>query len=651
MAKRRICQAAAFAVVLIHLFSLLLPALAEIHPLGGIADKDNSGIQDLDITISLDWAPDTVTGAEANPRGMTTAEFQTAINGFAQSLFAMTNGLHRLRNVYVFKNKAFWDMADVRYISTQVGRSAAHVSYWKKKGGHIVMYVYESLDAGVYTRDDYPGPVLAHECGHYIYGVYDEYQEAGGKTREQLRTENKLWSPAGDDDGSQASIMNQHVTYPNWFSLDNGYDTDTRKNSAQYRMFGKSIWSTIVSDPVTDHANARDDQRTWFDAFKGKSVLRAVDLLAHQTNPLAGWDSKVNIVWMTTDVHTVMVLDSSMPANVWSTALKGCAAGIRAMKVDNWTTIMRGSSLIADRTQLTVANKSTLITQVSSLVQGSSATVEASLRAALAQIVRQRAEMGTNMTSNIYLMTNGNPAVPFSLVKDFADAKAMLTVASYSQTASEEPASGYISVKDLSGASGGKTNIASKAQVMKSHVARDINVLEDDRITDIAASLHPGPLTAGTAHTMNFTAGPNDDALEIAIFADEDEWGNVQPTLTDPVGRVRTVASVAAGFSVETDNNSGMWIFRIDTSLYAGATGQWTAAMTATAPVNESSFMVASAVSELTMEVSVRESPLYGYVAQASVKGDRPILGARVTAAVYDSDGSVPRVTAMPSIS
>lgn len=641
MTRIRACKAAVVFLFVLQCVVPLLPALAEIHPLSGITDPDGSGIQDVDITISLDWDPSTLTGAEPDPRGLTQAEFQQVMDGFAQSLFAMTNGLHRLRNVYVFKNKAYWDMADIRYISTQAGRSAAHVSFWKKKGGMINMFVYEDFAGGVYTRDAYPGPVLAHECGHYIYGVYDEYQEAGGKSRVQLKAENKLWMPAGDDDGTQPSIMNQHFNYPNWFSVEENYGSAVLKNTAQYRMFGKSIWSTIASDPAADHANARDDQRTWFDAFKGKRVLKAADLRAHQTDPLTGYNNKLNIVWMTTDVHTVLVLDSSMPAASWSPARKGAAAGIREMKAGNWVTVMQGESRIVDRTQVTTANKPALATEVESLAQGTSTSVEASLRAALAEVVRQKTQTGLNVTSNVYLMTSGNPAVPSSLIKAFANARAMLTVASFSQAAREEPAAGYITVNDLAGFSGGKTNMAGKALALKSGVARTINLMEDDRVSDIAAELHADGLDAGSAHTLHFTAGPKDEELEIVMFADEDEWDAITPTLIDPTGHVLSIASPASGFSAEIDSEAGLLIFRIDTSLYAGATGQWSAVMTAVSRISEPLFIVASAVSDLTLEVLVRESPLYGYVAQASLSAGRPVLGARVAAVVYDTEGNV----------
>ena len=643
MIKRRISKAAVLLMVVLQILFPLLTALAEIHPLGGVTDKDGSGIQDLDLVISLDWDPAALTGAEADPRGFTQTEFRQVIDSFAKSVFAMTNGLHRLRNIYVFKSKAFWDMADIRYISTAAGRSAANVSGWRKKGNQIEMYVYEDFSNGVYTADAYPGPVLAHECGHYIYGVFDEYQEtgAGKKTRAQLQALNDLSMPASDDDNTQPSIMNNHAVYPNWLSTTETYDTTARQNTAQYRMFGKSIWSTIVGNPAADHQNARDYKRTWFDAFNGKSVTAKANLSADQTNALAGYDKTLNIVWMTTDVHTVLVLDSSMHEELWPKALQGCTVGIRQMKPGNWVTILMGNTLVASRTKLTAAAKTTLIDQVSDLDQGSSVSVEASLQAALAQVTRQRTDTGTNMTSNVYLITAANPPVSSAMIKAFANAKAMLTVASYSQARSDQPASGYITVKDLSDITGGKSNITNRAQSLKFQVAREINIMEDDRMTDIAAAINTAPLSAGGVHAVNFTVGPNEEALEITLLADSAEWTKVQPTLTDPSGFVLTAASAAAGFSAETDSATGTWIFRIDTSLYAHATGRWNAALTALAPVSEPLYIVASAESRLLMEVSVRESPLYGYVAQAALKGNRPILNAQVTAAVHDAAGNI----------
>jgi hypothetical protein len=640
MVKRQICKVVVLFVLILQFICPLFPAIANIHPLAGVADKSTTGIQEVDITMSIDWDPATVTGTEADPRGFTKKEFEQVIDSYARSVFAMTNGLHRLRNVYVFPNKGYWDTVDIRYISRKAGRSAADVSGWKKKQGDINMYVYEEYENGTWIRDDAPGPVLAHECGHYIYGIFDEYREQGpkGKTRAQL---DDLSDPAVDDDGNQPSIMNKHAEYPNWFSVESAYNTATSKNTAQYRMFEKSIWGVLVGDPAADHENARDRKRTWFAAFKGVSVKSAENLKAQQTNALDGYKKTLNIEWMKATAYLILVLDNNVSATSWAQSLKSGGAAVRAATAGNWVSVLSGNFIAIDRTQLTAANKPTLIGQISSLGQGMSVTAETSLGAALAQVNKYRTETRTEATYAVYLVTSGNPVVPSSMSKSFTDAKAMLSVASITKGQTVAPGEEMITVTDLSGASGGRNNVASHAQTMESRVARDINLLEGDNKADMAAEIYPGPLASGGSRTMSFTIGPRDKAVDISMFVDEGEWGKVQPLLIDPAGRVLKDGSLAAGVSLEKDMDTGVWLFNIDSSLYNGALGKWSATMTAVEPTEEHFAITASAESDLALRIEVRESPLFGYVATASLMADRPILGARVAANIYNMGGGV----------
>ncbi|MDA8125304.1 MAG: hypothetical protein M0009_08975 [Deltaproteobacteria bacterium] len=641
---RQIWKAAVLCVLVLQLAFPRIPAIANIHPLAGISDKDETtGIQELDITMSLDWDPATVTGAEADPRGLTKAELEAAIKSYARSVFGMTNGLHRIRNVYVFPKKGYWDMANVRYISQTAGTSAANVSAWKKKQGDINMYVYETFADGVWTKDDSPGPVLAHECGHYIYGVFDEYKDYGtkAKTIAELEEENDLGTPAKDDDGTQQSIMNEHATYPNWFSVESGYSTDALKNTAQYRMFEDSIWNILAGDPAKDHENARDYRRTWFDAFKDISVTKAADRTAHQKNALTGYDASFEVVWMDTTAYHILVLDNNASAANWEKSLNAAAAAIRAATVGNWVSVLVGNRIEINRTQLTVANKAILINQVSSLNRGVSVSVEKSLEAALVQVGKYKTETAQEATYFVHLLTAGNPAVPSPLKKAFADARAMLNVASAAKGAGVAPAAGMITVADLAEVSGGKSKVASRSQTMDAQFARDIGLLEGDNTADIAAAAYSGPLATGNSQTMTFRVGPRDDIVTVSFFAAEDEWNKVQPSLTDPAGQVRKEGSLAAGVTLEKDQDTGLWLFTIDRSLYAGGLGTWSATMTALAPTEGSLEIVASAESNLALRIDVQESPLFGYVATAFLTADRPILNARVTADIYNLDGDL----------
>ncbi|MEI6306786.1 MAG: hypothetical protein WCP33_08190, partial [Deltaproteobacteria bacterium] len=213
------------STVFIFLLSNVLPVIGANHPLSTLEHNRSTGIGDIDITISLDWDPDKVTDTSKITRGLTRTEMETTVKEYAASVYAMTNGLHRLRNVYIFRNKKSWATADIVYLGSKAGRSNAYISAWNTPVRQITMYTY-MLNKGQNVWDKFQGPVLAHESGHYIYGLLDEYREGVSSesyTIAQLKQRKEYYMPATDDDNSQSSIMNDHEDWPNWFSTAESY--------------------------------------------------------------------------------------------------------------------------------------------------------------------------------------------------------------------------------------------------------------------------------------------------------------------------------------------------------------------------------------------------------------------------------------------
>lgn len=159
MIRQRIRKGALIVMVMLQVLMPILPAIAGLHPLAGVTDKNADGIQDVDITISLDWDPAEVTGKEEDPRGRTTKEFEAIIKSYAGSLFSMTNGLHRLRNVFVFKDEDYWDEADIRYFSGKGGRPRLCPNGRKKPAGSTCMSMRKGLHTSWTAPPDRPLPM------------------------------------------------------------------------------------------------------------------------------------------------------------------------------------------------------------------------------------------------------------------------------------------------------------------------------------------------------------------------------------------------------------------------------------------------------------------------------------------------------------
>lgn len=646
---------ALFSICLL-LFATVLPVSGALHPLSTLQHNSTTGISDIDVTISLDWNPDTV-NQSVMPRGMTKTEMETAVKEYAASLFAMTNGLHRLRNVYIHSNKRSWANADIRFVGTKHGRSSANIAAWQVPNQQITMYVYESMT----ETDQYPGPVMAHESGHYIYGLLDEYTETGAeaKTIKQLLADSESYMPSGEDDGTQPSIMNQHASYPNWLSTAESYAGSVLKqNTAQYRIYGKSIWDTLTSDPANDPEYARSFGRMKFDAFVGKQVKTAANLKANQTGKLSGYDTALNIVWVNAPILNLVLLDSNTAATRWSGVQEGASTLAQNSPVDNYLQIMSGSSVMMGRTMVTDSNKNTLAAQAKTVRQGAAVPLATALNAALEQVKAYRSTLKNPQASVISLLAGSNQPVPASLLTALRQNNVSLRVfydssAATASKASVRPKPKLIKASDvtlpndeqiylsqLSQATGGSFTIVSSAAELEQEAAAAAQELEGAGFAVINQSVSTA-LAAGKTYSMQFTVGKYDPQPIIMMEASKETFAKLTPGLIDPTGK--KITGEAPGITLIEDSESGSWLWLIDPDLYAGATGTWTATLTAKEAVTTELGMMAANISDLQLQMDVVQRPVLGNLLEVSLKLDRPVLQAQVRADIYDEQGKLVR--------
>ena len=188
----------------------------------------------FDLVVSLDWNPD-----QAARDGILKAAFEA----FAETVWDASEGKHKLRKVRVYLDGQEKKSADV-YIRNAAGRANANVNGFGAAGGRINMFMKTS--GGGTRTGQQVGLTLAHEMGHYAYGLYDEYKEAG--------TENDdiPYMPHSDDVPADG-IMNSQYTFQN-YSVADGYPTKT----AQFRIHAAACWPTLVRDVNDDPREARN---------------------------------------------------------------------------------------------------------------------------------------------------------------------------------------------------------------------------------------------------------------------------------------------------------------------------------------------------------------------------------------------------------
>ena len=263
------------------------PQAAE-HQLSKIHYDAARNVNVLDMVVSIDWDVD------APPAGRDKAFLEGIIRQSSQSLFTMTEGKQMLGTVYVYKNSQFMGNTDVQYLLKD-GRANAHpAGFTACKVCRVQQF------AGAKKTPSEHGKTMAHEFGHYILGLYDEYREAKS-------TSTRPSSPQSEDT-PRDSIMRNQLLFSHLSTADDYADPANRK-TAQFRSTGKSAWDVLVADPSTDTIN---NGRIQYQPFKNM----AAPTKAMLTKPTTGWENDLKIVYMGS-------ADAVTPRNAVTTAVRG----------------------------------------------------------------------------------------------------------------------------------------------------------------------------------------------------------------------------------------------------------------------------------------------------------------------------------------
>ncbi len=207
----------------------------------------------IDMTISL-YKP--VTDAAERQR------YEALFSLFADSLYEVSNGLHKVRNITIYDSGRFSDRADIRWIQFEQQPRASLNAYGKGRGTVFMGDAIFDQQTNIADQNTWPTFVatFAHEWGHYFYGMLDEY---AGST-----TSTDIGSPQlGDTPPTPCSVM--CAAGPEL--LFNLYNFSTPKSTAQvgrtstanYRSYGASGWETIARSPANDPQAIRGSRIHW----------------------------------------------------------------------------------------------------------------------------------------------------------------------------------------------------------------------------------------------------------------------------------------------------------------------------------------------------------------------------------------------------
>lgn len=172
------------------------------------------------------------------------------ISNFADAVFEMSNGLHQIGQVTFFQNGR--SDAKVKWIASQWPKakpSGYHLPNAFLRMGDI--WPDPPSDIDLLQERETAGYVLAHELGHYYYGLMDEYQGDDACPGNSQYT-----SPCNEDTDVVPSVMNSQGRAVGgdwaWLNFSSaGHAGFTTKN-AQSRTYGASAWETLARDPAND---------------------------------------------------------------------------------------------------------------------------------------------------------------------------------------------------------------------------------------------------------------------------------------------------------------------------------------------------------------------------------------------------------------
>jgi len=230
----------------------------------------------FDITISLDANPqgddDWTVNDGANDADQ--RAYEERIKEFVRAVYQSTNGEHKIGMVTIYRDGALANSVDVIWNENCtpviqgndcVGQDPrATPSGFGVAGSHIWMctnWQYcDGSSSSLMPTAKGGGYTLAHEWGHYTYGLYDEYAAEQCKQADIDANTCRESTPRITDTAAVPAIMNNQWNaakgYADFleFSTQNihPFRADSTGTNAQKRVFEESAWETLTRDSATD---------------------------------------------------------------------------------------------------------------------------------------------------------------------------------------------------------------------------------------------------------------------------------------------------------------------------------------------------------------------------------------------------------------
>jgi calcium-activated chloride channel regulator 4 len=384
----------------------------------GIMAAGDIGTTVFDLVISLYNDP---TGDD-NPNNDTGSEQQTnyeqIIRFWADAIYEQSNSALKLGKVRIYRHGFYGALADVVWNASEW--PCANPSGFGVPGAHIYFGdVFGSTNFLNSANHEDGGYTLGHESGHYVFGLYDEYQG-------NVATHSAIYWPLSGDTPVVPSIMNSQ-----WNATITGGGNDFRwlnhstsnnyqANTAQGRCYGASGWDVLireVGDDPKDGSHSTLPQRVRYTALVGHQPTAAnnwmvLELPGGQNNAR----SELEIIWMQDDIEMQIVLDrsGSMSGNplanakqAGKTLVDSVENGHTALGVVSFDDVVTQSQPIVPIPDPPDTVKTNIKAVIDALSAGNMTAMFDAAKLALDNLITYATTSGTNASQLVFLLSDG----------------------------------------------------------------------------------------------------------------------------------------------------------------------------------------------------------------------------------------------------
>ncbi len=381
----------------------------------------------FDVTISLEENPQGDDKYPDEPGASDDAQnkFEKKIEEFADAVFQSTNGKHKIGKVTIFRNGRQANNVDVKWKKDCPSGAGprANPSGFGVTGSHIYFCTNWPGAPSLMDTPKGAGFTLAHEWGHYAYGIYDEYIANCGQVPETNCT---IFLPRSTDTQSSPSIMNNQWTAvsgsQDWleFSTENvePYKTkaDGDNKNGQARVFKENNWATLTRDPATDPRHTFLSTRT---QYTNLVAPVAPNFIVADNEATAR--SELKIIWAGNQVVELMIDTSGSMGGTPMANAKAAGSllvgqlepGKTAVGVGRFTSSASQAYAITDIPDPDTGIRSAAQAAIATFNAGGGTDIE---EAALLALSELQAFQGGTRPSVAFLLTDGRSSVNVSHV-------------------------------------------------------------------------------------------------------------------------------------------------------------------------------------------------------------------------------------------